>query len=419
MVLDVKCAFLYGECKRKIYIELPRQDQRHGDGGTVGVLRKTMYGTRDAPQIWQKDVQKVLENEGFEVSLLQPSVYHHKKKDMLVVVHVDDFLCSGDLETLGWLYETLKKKYDLKKDILKKSGYGEVKYLNRSIRHMDGHFEKEGDPKHVELLVKEWGMEHCKPVDTPITKNGQDCLNDGDELKDDDAKKVRRAIARINYMSQDRADLSVAARVLSQGMARPREGAVQGVKRVIRYLKGTSRCVLLINPSVAEEEMSLIVFTDSDWAGDGTTRRTCSGGCLVLNGTTVSHWSKVQSNVALSSGEAELNAAVKGISESIGLTEIVQECLGVKLNVEIKVDANACKGILLRHGAGRVKHLCTKQLWVQGAIESYGLVVRKVPREQNPADVLTHPSMREGFASFLEHMSFSLQNSPGHYVTRG
>ena len=99
VVMDVKSAFLYGDCRRRIYIELPRQDSKHGDAEFVGRLQKAKYGTQDAPQIWAKDVQKVMEGLGIVVSMFQPSVYYHPSKDLLVVVHVDDFLCSGDGRT--------------------------------------------------------------------------------------------------------------------------------------------------------------------------------------------------------------------------------------------------------------------------------------------------------------------------------
>ena len=36
------------------------------------------------------------------------------------------------------------------------------------------------------------------------------------------------------------------------------------------------------------------------------------GGCVMLGGHPIYHWCKMQQNVALSSGEAELNAALKG-----------------------------------------------------------------------------------------------------------
>ena len=47
-------------------------------------------------------------------------------------------------------------------------------------------------------------MDQCSEVDTPITKNGQDSLNNGEELHEEEARRARRAIARVNYMAQDR-----------------------------------------------------------------------------------------------------------------------------------------------------------------------------------------------------------------------
>ena len=408
MVLDVKSAFLYGEMRRKVYIELPRQDPRWKEGRVVGVLRKALYGTRDAPQIWGGEVKKTLESMGFSASVHQPSVFHHKARGMVVVVHVDDFLCSGEEKDLEWLYDTLRQKYDLKKSVLESSSDDiMVRYLNRTIRWTTEGLELEGDEKHEEMLKKEWGMEHCKEVETPITKGFQEQSTIGEELREDEAKQVRRAIARINYMAQDRPDLSVAARVLSQCMAHPREGVRQGVKRVIRYLSGRPRCVLMIPHSV--EFNKIEVMTDSDWAGDISTRRSCSGGSLQFGGATVLHWSKLQSNVALSSGEAELNAAVKGMSEAIGLSELVHEIFQVRPGIKLTVDASACKGMLLRQGAGRVKHLTTKQLWVQGAIQSYGVEVSRTPREFNSADALTHPTSSAEMDLALDRMGFKVQ----------
>ena len=78
-----------------------------------------MYGTRDAPQIWAKEVQKVMEGLGFAISMFQPSVYH-PSKDLNVVVHVDDFLCSGEMKELEWLYDNLAQKFELKKSLIMK-----------------------------------------------------------------------------------------------------------------------------------------------------------------------------------------------------------------------------------------------------------------------------------------------------------
>ena len=55
-------------------------------------------------------------------------------------------------------------------------------------------------------------MQQRKDLDTPVTKAGEESINTGDELNEDEARRARRAIARKNYMSQDRPDLSVVAR---------------------------------------------------------------------------------------------------------------------------------------------------------------------------------------------------------------
>ena len=65
---------------------------------------------------------------------------------------------------------------------------------------------------------------------------------------------------------------------------------------------------------------------------------------------------------SLSSGEAEMNAYVKGLSEVLGLHNLINETMGVTTTMKMCTDASACKGMLLRHGAGKVKHLSVKQL---------------------------------------------------------
>ena len=104
-----------------------------------------------------------------------------------------------------------------------------------------------------------------------------------------------------------------------------------------------------------------------------------------------------------------MNASVKGVSEAIGLRELLQEILGMKVGIRVSADASACRGMLLRQGSGKVKHLTTKQLWVQGAVQSYGIEVCKIPREKNYADALTHPSTAEDMRRALVSMHFHVQ----------
>ncbi len=59
---------------------------------------------------------------------------------------------------------------------------------------------------HTEILIREWGMRDCRTMDTPMNKEAAEELNGGEELIDDEARRIRRATAPI--MAQDHPDLS-------------------------------------------------------------------------------------------------------------------------------------------------------------------------------------------------------------------
>ena len=62
-------------------------------------------------------------------------------------------------------------------------------------------------------------------------------------------------------------------------------------------------------------------------------------------------------------------------------------------------------GVLNRLGAGRQKHLEVKQLWLQEKEYQRALRVHKVPREENPSDLLTHHWVKSEAAKFLSMMA--------------
>lgn len=56
--------------------------------------------------------------------------------------------------------------------------------------------------------------------------------------------------------------------------------------------------------------------------------------------------------------------------------------------------------MLLRAAAGKMNHFSTKQLWVQGAMQTHGMGVQRVRHAENASDILTNPvrdfDVREG-----------------------
>ena len=89
------------------------------------------------------------------------------------------------------------------------------------------------------------------------------------------------------------------------------------------------------------------VYTDSDWGGCTSARRSTSGGVIMRGKHVVCHWSRTQQLVALSSAEAQLNAAVKAAQEGLGIAHLEEE-FGRRLLVKLYGDSSANHGMIQR-----------------------------------------------------------------------
>ena len=93
--------------------------------------------------------------------------------------------------------------------------------------------------------------------------------------------------------------------------------------------------------------------------------------------------------VALSSGEAEYYAMVRAGSNVMGMKSLLED-LGVRgIRMGIEVDASAARGIAMRKGLGKVRHIDVNLLWLQDKVREGVLSVRKINGRDNCADMLT------------------------------
>lgn len=352
----------------------------------VAVLSKAMYGTRDAPQNWSKEVTRTLEEIGFEAGRSNPCVYYHSSRDLTCTVHVDDFAAVGERLHLAWLEEMLKRKYELKSEILG-NGAGEVNqltYLNRDITLTSRGIKYEACQKYALSALEEMKMMDCKPMGTPGVEGE---AGEQEEMEAEDATKFRRIVAKLNYLQQDRPDISFPVNKMSQRMSKPVVGDWTPLKRIVRYLRGALRRFLWFGWQDPVEV--LVAMTDSDWATCKRTRRSTSGSVLLHGSHLIRHWSRLQGGVALSSGEAELYSANKGAAEALGVIQLMRD-MGVELRLELRVDASATKGMIMRQGSGKLKHVEVQQLWLQELTRQDKLQLVKIDRKVNSADVFTH-----------------------------
>ena len=372
-------------------MNVPPEDPRSGEGN-VGVLRKAMYGTRDAPAVWQRLVKKVMTELGFSASRTSACVYVHRARGLRVVVLVDDFLVTGPKSELHELRRQLQLGYEVDGDILGREAdeKAEGKFLGRKIRVHAWGVEIEGDDTLVKGLLEEYGTGN-KCSETPGLPAAQklEVVEGVDPVLMDSsqAPRFRRGAAKLNYIAQDRADLAYASKEISRHMARPEKGDERKLLRAVSYLRECPRWICTFRWQ--EPPGGLTVFTDSNWGGCVRSRRSTSGGVAFHGNHVLIHWSRTQQLVALSSAEAELNASIKAGQEGLSLKHLAVE-LGDDVWLCLKGDSSACDGILKRSGTGKVKHLSVRQLWLQEKILEGELTNIKIPRLDNVSDALTH-----------------------------
>jgi hypothetical protein len=270
----------------------------------------------------------------------------------------------------------------------------------------------EADEKHVKILIAEFGFDSTtKSVAAPCAK--EDDEGGDEELEPIQSSKFRALAARCNFLAADRMDIAYAVKRLCCDMSAPRIRSWTKLRRLVKYLVGVPRMVSTFPRTRLSENLIIDVFTDSDWAGCKRTRKSTSGGILSVSGGIVKTWSKTQSTIARSSGEAEFYAAAHGAVEAIGLKAIGQD-LGWSFEIRLGVDSSAAKAMASRTGLGKTRHIEVQYLWLQQILRKDWFRIVKIRGDSNPSDVLTKPkSFKEivvligdlGYREYYEEVS--------------
>ena len=328
-------------------------------------------------------------------------------------MHGDDFTFMGVQAELEKMRAKMEEWYEIKFRGIMGSGQGnisEIVILGRTLRWTNWGVEYEADSKHREILVEKMGLDdNANAVVGPAVREDQEEGDNGEEqeLQGQACTDFRAAAARLNYLSQDRSDIQFATKEICREMAKPTSKVWRKVKRAVRYMIGAKRLVWHMDDR--EEEMALDVFADSDWAGCKSSRKSTSGGMIVVGGTVVKSWSRTQKTRALSSGEAEFYALTSAAAEALGMQAVAKD-MGWDLKITVHTDSTAAKSMCSRRGLGKCRHMETKFLWLQQTVRRGKITVKKVDGPKNPADMLTKPQSRKEFADKLWEVGGELRD---------
>ena len=191
-------------------------------------------------------------------------------------------------------------------------------------------------------------------------------------------------------------------------MASPTRGSWKGLLKLGKYLK--NHCRSGYSYQYQDSPKELTVWTDTDYAGCKRTRKSTSGGVVMLGSHLIKSWSSTQSVVALSSGEAEYYGMVKGASVALGLQSVLKD-FNIECSITLKSDASAAIAISNRRGLGKVRHIEVCQLWLQDKVRRGDIKVVKVGTHDNVADALTKYVSQDIMAMHMR--------STNQYLTEG
>ncbi|GJV60630.1 ribonuclease H-like domain-containing protein [Tanacetum coccineum] len=102
----------------------------------------------------------------------------------------------------------------------------------------------------------------------------------------------------------------------------PREPHLSALKRILRYVQGTLHYGLQLFSSSTTDS---VAYSDADWAGCPTTRRSTSGYCVFFGNNLLSWSSKRQPTLSRPSAEAEYRGVANVVAETCWLHNLLRE----------------------------------------------------------------------------------------------
>ena len=360
--VDVTTAFLNGTLEEEVYMHQPEGFVYQRKEELVCKLKKSIYGLKQSPRCWNTTLDTYLKELGFTQTASDPCIYYRKTGgDMLYIgVYVDDIILGAKTEKqLQEIKDELSKEFEIK-------DLGKLKYF-LGMKVVQDEASKSiwiGQPAYTEDVLKRFGMENCKPTSTPVNASSKlQPATDQDEPVNQ--TEFQSAIGSLMYLAvSTRPDIAYAVNNLAKFISKPQKEHWTALKRVLRYLKDTVNYGILYRQEGSNE---CIGYSDADWAGDVSDRRSTSGYIFMLGGGAISWSSRKQKCVALSTAEAEYVALAGAAQECIWLRQLIAELEGSSQSPMLLYEDNQAAIAMTKNPQfhGRAKHIDIRHHFVR------------------------------------------------------
>ncbi|GJT52051.1 retrovirus-related pol polyprotein from transposon TNT 1-94 [Tanacetum coccineum] len=310
--MDVKSAFLNGFINEEVYVAQPPGFIDFEKPDHVYKLKKALYGLKQAPKAWYDRLKAFLIKHEYKMGMVDNTLFTKKKSSNLIIVqiYVDDIIFGSTCQDMCDEFAKIMH------DEFEMSMMGELNFfLGLQIKQMeDGIFFNQS--KYIKEMLKKFGLEDSKPMKTPMSSDTK--LTKDEECESVDSTKYRGMIGSLLYLTASRPDIMFSVCLCARFQEAPKTSHLEAVKRIFRYIKGTTHLGLWYPKGTGIET---VVYADSDHAGDYVDRKSTSGICTFVGCCLTSWFSKKQTALAISTTEAEYVSAGKACQQALWMKQ--------------------------------------------------------------------------------------------------
>ncbi|XP_050908121.1 uncharacterized mitochondrial protein AtMg00810 [Lathyrus oleraceus] len=349
----------------------------------------------EAPRAWFNKIESYFFNEGFERSTSDHTLFTKKEggRDVLIMnLYVDGLIFRGSSEKMFQEFKSsMKREFEM-------TDLGCMRYFLgvEVTQNSNGIFICQR--KYVNEVLEMFGLQNCSSVTNPIVP-GCKLTKDAGGLKVD-ATTYKQMVGSLMYLTATRPDLVYVVSLVARFLEAPTTMHQQTMKRVLRYLRGTTELGLCYK---REGEENLVAFCDSDYAGDLEDRKSTSGYVFKMSNGLVAWSSKKQSVVSLSTTEAEFISVAACVAQSIWMMRIL-ESLGVKQSKCIIFCDNSSTIKLSKNPVmhGKSKHIHVRFHFLRELANQGEIELVHCGTKNQLADIMTKTLNREVFMKLRE-----------------
>ena len=372
----------------------------YGKDGYVWRLKKSLYGLRQSPLNFFTHLKQELEARKWITSEHDPCLFY--KGGITCLVYVDDCLFFGKKDELITKEIQLLKKP--KPNSLALEEESDVAGFLGILLHRSEEGIVLKQTGLIERIITSLGLEDSTPKSTPAERTPLGKDKNGAQRSE--GWNYRSVIGMMMYLATNsRPDIAFAVNQCSRFSMDPRRSHEKAVKRIGRYLKGTKEMGMIIKP---DHNLALDLYADADFAGlfqsedpeDPVSVKSRTGWVVTLGGIPVTWSSKLQSEIALSTMEAEYIALSTGMRELVGCRKLLEEITircGIKREMSSKVSrAYEDNEAALKHAvtplpklSPRTKHIGIKYHWFKKKIKVGEIEVFPISTKKQKADIFT------------------------------